>query len=120
MDLLDYSEDKFNAIVEAYRRLAEQLGLKDVHFVPVSALLGDNLVYPGGNMPWYQGEPLLVILENLPGRTKSVVPLPIFISPSNWSSAKMPTRPMISEAIRGASNAVRSPSGKPSASNRTG
>lgn len=67
MDLLDYSEDKFNAIVEAYRRLAEQLGLKDVHFVPVSALLGDNLVYPGGNMPWYRGEPLLVILENLPG-----------------------------------------------------
>lgn len=120
MDLLDYSEDKFNAIVEAYRRLAEQLGLKDVHFVPVSALLGDNLVYPGGNMPWYRGEPLLVILENLPGRTKPVVPLPIFISPSNWSSAKMPTRPMISEAIRGASNAVRSPSGKPSASNRTG
>lgn len=67
MDLLDYSEDKFNAIVEAYRRLAEQLGLKDAHFVPVSALLGDNLVYPGGNMPWYRGEPLLAILENLPG-----------------------------------------------------
>ncbi|RPB87201.1 sulfate adenylyltransferase, partial [Neisseria meningitidis] len=67
MDLLDYSEDKFNAIVEAYRRLAEQLGLKDVHFVPVSALLGDNIVYPGGNMPWYKGEPLLSILENLPG-----------------------------------------------------
>lgn len=67
MDLLDYSEDKFNAIVEAYRRLAEQLGLKDAHFVPVSALLGDNIVYPGGNMPWYKGEPLLSILETLPG-----------------------------------------------------
>ena len=66
MDLLDYSEEKFNAIVEAYRRLAAQLGLKDVHFVPVSALLGDNLVYVSESTPWYQGEPLLTILENLP------------------------------------------------------
>ena len=66
MDLLDYSEEKFNAIVEAYRQLAVQLGLKDVHFVPVSALLGDNLVYVSESTPWYQGEPLLTILENLP------------------------------------------------------
>ena len=66
MDLLDYSEEKFNAIVEAYRQLAAQLGLKDVHFVPVSALLGDNLVYASESTPWYQGEPLLTILENLP------------------------------------------------------
>ena len=66
MDLLDYSEEKFNAIVEAYRQLVAQLGLKDVHFVPVSALLGDNLVYVSESTPWYQGEPLLTILENLP------------------------------------------------------
>lgn len=66
MDLLDYSEEKFNAIVEAYRQLAAQLGLKDVHFVPVSALLGDNLVYASESTSWYQGEPLLTILENLP------------------------------------------------------
>lgn len=66
MDLLDYSEEKFDAIVEAYRQLAAQLGLKNVHFVPVSALLGDNLVYVSESTPWYQGEPLLTILENLP------------------------------------------------------
>lgn len=66
MDLLDYSEEKFNAIVEAYCQLAAQLGLKDVHFVPVSVLLGDNLVYVSESTPWYQGEPLLTILENLP------------------------------------------------------
>ena len=66
MDLLDYSEEKFNAIVEAYRQLAAGLGLKEVHFVPVSALLGDNLVYASESTPWYQGEPLLTILENLP------------------------------------------------------
>ena len=66
MDLLDYSEEKFNAIVEAYRQLVAQLGLKEVHFVPVSALLGDNLVYASESTSWYQGEPLLTILENLP------------------------------------------------------
>lgn len=66
MDLLDYSEEKFDAIVEAYSQLAAQLGLKNVHFVPVSALLGDNLVYVSESTPWYQGEPLLTILENLP------------------------------------------------------
>ena len=66
MDLLDYSEEKFNAIIEAYRQLAARLGLKEVHFVPVSALLGDNLVYASESTPWYQGEPLLTILENLP------------------------------------------------------
>ena len=66
MDLLDYSEEKFNAIVEAYCQLAARLGLKEVHFVPVSALLGDNLVYASESTPWYQGEPLLTILENLP------------------------------------------------------
>lgn len=66
MDLLDYSEEKFNAIMEAYRQLEARLGLKEVHFVPVSALLGDNLVYASESTPWYQGEPLLTILENLP------------------------------------------------------
>ena len=66
MDLLDYSEEKFNAIVEAYRQLAAQLELKEIHFVPVSALLGDNLVYVSESTPWYQGEPLITILENLP------------------------------------------------------
>ncbi|MBS5277232.1 MAG: sulfate adenylyltransferase subunit 1 [Haemophilus parainfluenzae] len=66
MDLLDYSVEKFNAIVEAYRQLVAQLGLKEVHFVPVSALLGDNLVYASESTSWYQGEPLLTILENLP------------------------------------------------------
>ena len=66
MDLLDFSEEKFNAIVIAYNRLATQLGLKDVRFIPVSALHGDNLVYASEHTPWYSGEPILTILENLP------------------------------------------------------
>ena len=66
MDLLDFSEEKFNAIVTAYNQLATQLGLKDVRFIPVSALHGDNLVYASEHTPWYSGEPILTILENLP------------------------------------------------------
>ena len=66
MDLLDYDEQKFNQIKQAYQQLATQFGFNDVHFVPVSALLGDNLVYKSDAMAWYQGEPLLTILENLP------------------------------------------------------
>lgn len=66
MDLVDYSELRFNAIRAAYLELAHQLGLRDVHFVPVSALRGDNIVHASERMPWYQGEPLLDTLESLP------------------------------------------------------
>lgn len=66
IDLLGFDVAKFEAISTAYQKLAQQLGLSDVRFVPVSALHGDNLVYQSERTPWYQGEPLLTILENLP------------------------------------------------------
>ncbi|PYE16077.1 sulfate adenylyltransferase subunit 1 [Paraburkholderia silvatlantica] len=66
MDLVDYSESTFNLIREAYVALTRQLGLKDVRFVPVSALKGDNIVAASERMPWYAGEPLLDVLEQLP------------------------------------------------------
>ncbi|MEX3926420.1 sulfate adenylyltransferase subunit 1 [Paraburkholderia sp. BR10936] len=66
MDLVDYSEATFNLIREAYVVLARQLGLSDVRFVPVSALKGDNIVAASERMPWYAGEPLLDVLEQLP------------------------------------------------------
>ena len=66
MDLVDYSEQRFNEIRTAYTELAVQLGLKDVRYVPVSALRGDNIVHESDAMPWYQGEPLLPLLEELP------------------------------------------------------
>ncbi|MFP3888816.1 sulfate adenylyltransferase subunit 1 [uncultured Ralstonia sp.] len=65
MDLVDYSEARFNEIRTAYDALAAQLGLKDVRYVPVSALRGDNIVHASEAMPWYQGEPLLALLEDL-------------------------------------------------------
>jgi sulfate adenylyltransferase subunit 1 len=68
MDLVGFSEQRFNEIRDAYVVLARQLGLSDVIFVPVSALKGDNLVNASEAMPWYAGEPLLAILETLPAR----------------------------------------------------
>jgi sulfate adenylyltransferase subunit 1 len=69
MDLIEFSEQRFNEIREAYVTLARQLGLADnIIFVPVSALKGDNLVNASDAMPWYAGEPLLAILESLPAR----------------------------------------------------
>ncbi|KJK22709.1 sulfate adenylyltransferase [Burkholderiaceae bacterium 16] len=66
MDLVEFSEERFNQIRDAYTELAAQLGLKDVRYVPVSALRGDNIVNASQAMPWYQGEPLLPLLEALP------------------------------------------------------
>ncbi|MCX5543253.1 GTP-binding protein [Paraburkholderia sp. CNPSo 3076] len=66
MDLVDYSEATFDLIRDAYVALARQLGLNDVRFVPVSALKGDNIVAASERMPWYAGEPLLDVLEQLP------------------------------------------------------
>ena len=66
MDLLDYDETKYRAIVAAYDTLAAQLGLNDVHYIPISALNGDNIVHASRHTPWYRGATLLATLEALP------------------------------------------------------
>jgi sulfate adenylyltransferase subunit 1 len=65
MDLVNYSHDVFNNIVIDYSGVVKSLGLQDVHYIPVSALLGDNIVEKSGKMDWYEGEPLLQFLENI-------------------------------------------------------
>ncbi len=65
MDLVDYNEDVYNNIVSEYRKFAAKLEVNDVHFVPISALKGDNVVTKSENMPWYQGSTLLYTLENI-------------------------------------------------------
>ena len=75
MDLVDYSEQRYNDIRDAYLTLARQLGLSGMIFVPVSALKGDNLVNASETMPWYAGEPLLALLETLPGRDERTAAL---------------------------------------------
>ncbi len=65
MDLVDFSESAFDAIVEEFDRFAARLELPDVTFIPISALLGDNVVTRSDAMPWYQGPPLLYHLEHV-------------------------------------------------------
>ena len=66
MDLVDYSEERYDEIVTAYRAFAAELGLTDVTCVPMSALRGDNVTERAGNTEWYDGPTLIEILETLP------------------------------------------------------
>jgi bifunctional enzyme CysN/CysC len=65
MDLVDYDEKVFNAIKDEFRAFATKLDIGDLSFVPVSALLGDNVVHRSENMPWYDGSSLLHHLEDV-------------------------------------------------------
>ena len=65
MDLVDYSQDRFDEIRDAYSEFAARLNVKDIHFIPMSALRGENVVHRGESMPWFQGSPLLDHLENV-------------------------------------------------------
>ncbi|MCL1481490.1 MULTISPECIES: sulfate adenylyltransferase subunit CysN [unclassified Marinobacter] len=65
MDLVDFSEEIFNNIREQYQQLAAQLGLEDLYYVPISALNGDNVVNRSESTPWYHGETLMSILEQV-------------------------------------------------------
>lgn len=65
MDLVEYSEARFNEIVADYREFATRLKTKDIHFLPISALNGDNVVHRSKNMDWYQGVTLMYLLENI-------------------------------------------------------
>jgi bifunctional enzyme CysN/CysC len=65
MDLVDYDEDAFEAVVEEFRAFAAKLDVTDITFIPVSALNGDNVVDRSQNMAWYQGPPLLYHLEHV-------------------------------------------------------
>ncbi len=63
MDLVDYDQGVFDAIVDGYRELAAQLGIPHVQAIPLSALRGDNMLAPSPQMPWYRGPSLLQHLE---------------------------------------------------------
>ena len=65
LDAVGYSEAVFDAIRADYSAFAAQLSVDDLHFIPISALHGDNVVDKSANMPWYQGATLLHLLENM-------------------------------------------------------
>lgn len=65
MDLVDFRQEVFDAIQQKFHEFATHLDLHDVRFIPISALLGDNVVDRSKNMDWYQGPTLMYLLENL-------------------------------------------------------
>ena len=65
MDLVNNSQDVYNNIVIDYADVAKKLGLKDITYIPISAINGDNIVEKSASFPWYDGESLLHILENV-------------------------------------------------------
>ena len=65
MDLVSYSEETFNKIKQDYLDFTDALDLHDIHFIPMSALDGDNVVNPSENMPWFTGYPLMEALNSV-------------------------------------------------------
>jgi sulfate adenylyltransferase subunit 1 len=65
MDLVDYTEEVYDRIVQEYKAFSSKLEISDVQFVPISALAGDNVVHRSENTPWYQGATLMHMLETV-------------------------------------------------------
>ena len=65
MDLVEYSQETYETIRKDFTDFAARLNVKDIHFIPMSALLGDNVVNRSENTPWFQGRPLLSMLESV-------------------------------------------------------
>ena len=65
MDLVEYSKDAFEKIKSDFEDFASKLEIKDIHFIPISALNGDNVVDRSKNMAWYEGSTLMHLLENI-------------------------------------------------------
>jgi bifunctional enzyme CysN/CysC len=74
MDLVNYSQEVFEQIVAEYTDFASKLAMLDLTFIPISALMGDNVVNKSDKMPWYEGPTLLHHLENVNvGVTRNLV-----------------------------------------------
>ncbi len=65
MDLVEWSESEFNQICDDYNDAVARMDFVDIHFIPISALHGDNVVTPSAHMPWYEGATFLHHLENV-------------------------------------------------------
>jgi sulfate adenylyltransferase subunit 1 len=65
MDMLNYSEETFLKIREDLKLLSAKLGIEDVHYIPISAKYGDNVVHASENMKWYKGETFLKLIETI-------------------------------------------------------
>jgi len=84
MDLVDFDENVYEGICEQYRRFSERLALKDVTFIPISALAGDNVVERSVNMSWFKGGSLLHLLESM-----------YVAGDQNWTDMRFPVQYVI-------------------------
>jgi bifunctional enzyme CysN/CysC len=114
MDLVEWSEATYRQIVAEYTSFADKLTVHDITFVPVSALEGDNVVSPSARMPWYQGGPLLHLLESIaPGRRRNTIdfrfPVQCVIRPNQSFRGYAGT--LASGSIRVGDDVVALPSG---------
>jgi bifunctional enzyme CysN/CysC len=82
MDLVGYSQEKYDAIVAEYMEFAKQIGLTNITPIPMSAFKGDNITDNSANMPWYTGLPLMPHLETVPIATEN--PDAPFRMPVQW------------------------------------
>jgi len=84
MDLVDYKEEVFNDIVHQYEQISSKMSFKDVRYIPISALLGDNVVNRSKKMSWYQDAPLLHTLETV-----------YIVSDNNMIDARFPVQTVL-------------------------
>jgi len=84
MDLVDYKEEVFNNIVQQYEEMSSKMTFNDVRYIPISALLGDNVVNRSKNMSWYQDAPLLHTLETI-----------YIVSDNNMVDARFPVQTVL-------------------------
>jgi sulfate adenylyltransferase subunit 1 len=84
MDLVDYDEKVFNDIVHQFEEMSSKMVFKDVRYIPISALLGDNVVNRSDKTPWYQDAPLLHTLETI-----------YIVSDNNMVDARFPVQTVL-------------------------
>jgi sulfate adenylyltransferase subunit 1 len=114
MDLVAFSQEVFDRISAEFRAFADQLGIRNVYPVPVSALEGDNVVLRSKRMPWFEGLPLLEYLESIPSSISSAsgplrFPVQYVIRPD--ASFRGFAGQVVSGEIRAGMNVVAVPSG---------
>ena len=83
MDLVQYDEIRFNKIINEFEEFSKIIELRNISFVPISGLKGDNIVSPSEKMPWYEGPSLIKLLENLELETDRTHSQP-FRMPVQW------------------------------------
>jgi sulfate adenylyltransferase large subunit len=113
MDLVSYSEERFDDVVREVMELAAHFGLHEIEFIPISALHGDNVVERSERMPWYAGPPLLERLETVPVEPPAVhgARLPVQMVLRGEGGARWAAGRLAAGTLRAGDEVVLLPSG---------